>query len=105
MISIGTDDRPYSGNFLVAHTFAFDTDHLLCSVLVELPADKPSIDSISDIVPAASWAEREMQDLVGIEPVGHKYLKRLVLPDGWPEGLHPLRKGRALGRRPYRLQR
>ena len=92
VISIGTDDRPYSGNFLVAHTFAFDADHLLCSVLVELPADKPSLESISEVVPAASWAEREMQDLVGIEPVGHKYLKRLVLPDGWPQGLHPLRK-------------
>ncbi len=92
VISIGTDDRPYSGKFLVAHNFAFDRDHLLCSVLVELPPDKPSIDSISEVVPAASWAEREMRDLVGIEPVGHKYLKRLVLPDGWPEGVHPLRK-------------
>jgi Ni,Fe-hydrogenase III large subunit/Ni,Fe-hydrogenase III component G len=92
VISIGTDDRPYSGKFLVAHNFAFDQDHLLCSVLVELPPDNPSIESISEVVPAASWAEREMQDLVGITPVGHKYLKRLVLPDGWPEGVHPLRK-------------
>jgi Ni,Fe-hydrogenase III large subunit len=44
------------------------------------------------MVPAASWAEREMRDLVGIEPVGHRYLKRLILPDGWPDGVHPLRK-------------
>lgn len=90
--SIGADDRPFSGNFLVAHNFAFDRDHLLCSVLSYLPADDPKIESISGIVPAASWAEREMRDLVGIEPVGHRYLKRLVLPDGWPEGKHPLRK-------------
>jgi Ni,Fe-hydrogenase III large subunit len=33
-----------------------------------------------------------MRDLVGIEPVGHRYLKRLVLPDGWPDRVHPLRK-------------
>ena len=92
VISIGTDDRPYSGNFVVAHNFAFDRDHLLCSVLCDLPAEKPSIDSVSEVIPAASWAEREMRDLVGIEPVGHKYLKRLVLPDGWPEDVHPLRK-------------
>ena len=92
VISVGIDDRPYSGNFLVAHNFAFDQDHLLCSVLVELPPDKPSIESISEVVPAASWAEREMRDLVGIEPIGHRYLRRLVLPDGWPEGVHPLRK-------------
>jgi len=92
VISIGIDDRPYSGNFLVAHDFAFDQDHLLCSLLVDLPADNPKVDSISDVVPAANWAEREMRDLFGIEPVGHRYLKRLVLPDGWPDGMHPLRK-------------
>ena len=90
--TIGEDDRPYSGHFLVAHDFALDDDHILASVLCELPADKPAIDSISDVVPAASWAEREMRDLVGIEPVGHRYLKRLVLPDEWPDDVHPLRK-------------
>ena len=90
--SIGTDDRPFSGKFLVAHNFAFDKDHVLCGVLTELPGDDPKIDSITQMVPAASWAEREMRDLVGIEPIGHQYMKRLVLPDGWPEGKHPLRK-------------
>jgi Ni,Fe-hydrogenase III large subunit/Ni,Fe-hydrogenase III component G len=92
VISIGADDRPYSGQFLVAHDFAFDNDHVLCSVLTYLAADNPQIDSITEAVPAANWAEREMRDLVGIVPVGHRYLKRLVLPDGWPEDVHPLRK-------------
>jgi Ni,Fe-hydrogenase III large subunit/Ni,Fe-hydrogenase III component G len=90
--SIGADDRPYSGRFLVAHNFAFDRDHVLCGVLTYLPAEDPRLDSISDVVPAANWAERELRDLVGIEPVGHRYLKRLVLPDGWPDHVHPLRK-------------
>jgi Ni,Fe-hydrogenase III large subunit/Ni,Fe-hydrogenase III component G len=90
--SIGSDDRPFSGTYLVAHNFAFDKDHLLCSVLTQLPPDDLKIDSITAMVPAASWAEREMRDLLGIEPVGHNYPKRLVLPDGWPEGKHPLRK-------------
>src|SRR5664280_834261 len=92
VISIGLDDRPFSGKFLIAHDFAFDLDHVLCSVLAYLPADSPKVDSISDVVPGANWAEREIRDLVGIEPVGHPYLKRLVLPDGWPDGVHPLRK-------------
>ena len=90
--SIGSDDRPFSGTFLLAHNFAFDKDQVLCSVLTQLPENDLRIDSITNMVPAASWAEREMRDLLGIEPVGHRYLKRLVLPDGWPEGKHPLRK-------------
>jgi len=92
IVSIGVDDRPFSGTFIVSHNFAFDKEHILCGVLVHVPADNPKVESITDVVPAASWAEREMHDMVGIVPVGHRYLKRLVLPDGWPDGLHPLRK-------------
>jgi len=92
VVSVGVDDRPYSGHFLVGHHFAFDADHLLTSFLFEIPGDDPSIPSIADIIPGAGWAEREIRDLLGIEPIGHPYPRRLVLPDGWPEGLHPLRK-------------
>jgi Ni,Fe-hydrogenase III large subunit/Ni,Fe-hydrogenase III component G len=90
--SIGADDRPYSGSFMVAHNFAFDREHLLCGILAEIPAADPRVDSISEAVPPANWAERELRDLVGIELTGHPYPKRLVLPDGWPDGVHPLRK-------------
>src|ERR1019366_3863950 len=48
--SIGADDRPFSGSFLIAHNFAFDQDHLLCSILADIPADHPRVDSISDVV-------------------------------------------------------
>ena len=92
IVTIGADDRPYSGRFLVVHDFAFDREDLLASIAALLPPGSPRVDSISGDVPAASWAEREMRDLVGIEPVGHRYPKRLVLPDGWPDGVHPLRK-------------
>jgi Ni,Fe-hydrogenase III large subunit/Ni,Fe-hydrogenase III component G len=92
VISIGIDDRPYTGGFTVAHNFAFESDHVLCSVLVHLPADRPQIPSISPDVPAANWAEREFRDLVGIEAVGCPSQKRLILPDGWPDGVYPLRK-------------
>ncbi len=92
VISIGADDRPFSGGYLVAHNFAFDREHLLVSLLAQAPADRPRLDSITPVVPAANWAEREIRDLVGIELLGHPYPKRLVLPDGWPDGVHPLRK-------------
>jgi Ni,Fe-hydrogenase III large subunit/Ni,Fe-hydrogenase III component G len=92
VVSIGADDRPHSDTFFVAHTFAFDAEHLLCSILVHLPKEDPSIISIASAVPGAAWAEREFRDLVGIDPIGHPNPKRLVLPDGWPDGAHPLRK-------------
>ncbi|MBN2506120.1 MAG: NADH-quinone oxidoreductase subunit C [Verrucomicrobia bacterium] len=103
VITVGADDRPYSGTYLVAHNFAFDRDHVLVSVLTHVPPEQPALDSISDVVPAANWAEREMRDLVGIEPVGHSYPKRLVLPDAWPEGVHPLRKDFAMNQVPEGL--
>ena len=68
VISVGADDRPYSGNFMVYHDFAFDKDKILFSIIVQLPADNPKVDSISDIVPGANWAEREIRDMFGIEP-------------------------------------
>ena len=97
------DDRPFSGKFVVAHNFAFDKDHVICSVLTQLPENDLRIDSITKMVPAASWAEREMRDLLGIEPVGHQYLKRLVLPDGWPEGSASAAEGCALESSPRDL--
>ncbi len=92
IISIGVDDRPFSGKFLVTHNFAFDAEKLLVCVMVHLPAENPKLDSITRDVPAANWAEREIRDMVGVEFEGHCYPKRLVLPDGWPDGVHPLRK-------------
>jgi Ni,Fe-hydrogenase III large subunit/Ni,Fe-hydrogenase III component G len=92
VISIGADDRPFSGNFLVFHDFAFDKDKILCSIITHASAENPKVDCISDVIPGANWAEREISDMFGIEAVGHPYPKRLILPDGWPDGLHPLRK-------------
>ena len=51
-----------------------------------------AMDSIANAVPAANWIEREMHDLLGANFPGHPDMRRLVLDDTWPEGVHPLRK-------------
>ncbi len=50
------------------------------------------IDSISHEVDAANWIERELHDLLGVTVRNHPDMRRLVLDDSWPEGVHPLRK-------------
>jgi len=57
-----------------------------------LTGNPPRVDTISDLCAGRQLVEREFRDLVGIEPVGHPYPKRLILPDGWPDGVHPLRR-------------
>lgn len=92
VISVGADRRAGGGGFEVHHHFAFDREHLRASVRAALDAERPSAPSISGIVPGASWAELEMRDLLGIECAGHPDPRPLVLPDDWPDAVHPLRK-------------
>ena len=54
--------------------------------------DKPEIESITPLLPAAEWIEREIHDILGINFKNHPNLKRLILADDWPEGVYPLRK-------------
>jgi Ni,Fe-hydrogenase III large subunit/Ni,Fe-hydrogenase III component G len=62
------------------------------TLLVSVDAARPEVPSLTATVPAANWHEREMQDLFGIVPVGHPDPRPLVVHDGWPKGLFPLRK-------------
>ena len=62
------------------------------TLLVSVDAGRPEVLSLTTAVPAANWHEREMQDLFGIVPIGHPNPRPLVLHDGWPRGVFPLRK-------------
>ena len=62
------------------------------TLLVSVDAARPEVPSLTTAVPAANWHEREMQDLFGIVPVGHPDPRPLVVHDGWPQGVFPLRK-------------
>jgi len=91
VITAGTDRRRQRGKFLITHFFAHDPDKIYLALHAEVDENDPRIPSITNVVPAANWAEREARDMVGVVPEGHPDPRRLVLADDWPEDLYPLR--------------
>ena len=77
----------------ILYHFTFEDINLVMSFRVRL-ADKTrlEIDSLFPLFKGADWIEREMHELLGINFIGHPNLKRLLLPDDWPEGVYPLRR-------------
>ena len=59
-------------------------------VICEIPADDPTVPSLTPVYPGANFPERETYDLLGITFEGHPELTRILMPDDW-DG-HPLRK-------------
>lgn len=62
------------------------------TVRIKLPLGEISVPTITDIIPGSSLYEREVHDLFGVKFERHPDLRRLILPDEWPEKTHPLRK-------------
>jgi Ni,Fe-hydrogenase III large subunit/Ni,Fe-hydrogenase III component G len=64
----------------------------LFTLVTEVSKENPTAQSITDLIPGANFHEREAADLFGVTFEGHPNLRRLVLPDDWPNDLYPLRK-------------
>ena len=71
-------------------TLAARKDWLLLTV--DLAEEEREFASITPMVHAAKWYEREIRDLFGLIPVGHPDMRRLVRHEHWPKGMHPLKK-------------
>ncbi|MEM0025565.1 MAG: NADH-quinone oxidoreductase subunit C [Zestosphaera sp.] len=85
-----SDERLKEGLTKLYYVFGIDSEGT--NIVFEVPViDGVKVDTISDLFRASDWYELEAHDLVGVEFNGRP-LRRLVLPDDWPEGLYPLRK-------------
>lgn len=60
-------------------------------VLIE-DKNKPEIESLTSVMKASEWIEREIRELLGVNFIGHPNLKHLLLTEDWPEGEYPLRQ-------------
>ncbi len=66
------------------------------TVVCPLPnSDEPSVPSLANIYKGAEWPEREAYDLMGVRFTGHPDLRRIMMPEGWPN--HPLQKNVPVG--------
>ncbi|MEO5988683.1 MAG: NADH-quinone oxidoreductase subunit C, partial [Candidatus Eisenbacteria bacterium] len=86
------DERAQSGRFRLHAMFSMAPEDAIVTLVAAVPESLPAYPSVTARVPAAHWLERELQDLVGVQALGHPDPRPLVAHDGWPSGTHPLRK-------------
>ncbi|MDD5382474.1 MAG: NADH-quinone oxidoreductase subunit C [Candidatus Margulisbacteria bacterium] len=89
-IATGVDTRP---GIEILYHMAFDANDLMLTVRVLVRKPELEMPTFSDFMPAAEWIEREIHEMFGVKFIGHPNLQTLLLPDDWPEGVYPLRKG------------
>ncbi len=84
--------------FEVVANYLSHTRNRRIRVICEVPADDPTVPSVTPVFAGANFAEREVYDMFGISFDGHPELIRILMPDDW-DG-HPLRKDYPVSRVP-----
>jgi Ni,Fe-hydrogenase III component G len=65
---------------------------IVLSICTKLDHTKPEVETVTDIIPGAVLYEREIHEMLGIDVKGLLDVRKLVLPDIWPDGQYPLKK-------------
>jgi membrane-bound hydrogenase subunit beta len=68
-------------------------DGVVLSLKINIPRENLVLKTVTDYFLSAEIYERELVDLLGVKVEGLKEGKRYPLPDDWPAGQYPLRKG------------
>lgn len=74
-------DADPSRQFSVVYHMHNWVDNVRIRIKCFLPAENPTIDTVSDIFLSANWQERETYDFFGIIFKGHPQLKRILNMD------------------------
>jgi NADH-quinone oxidoreductase subunit C len=87
-----------SERFEVVANFLAHARNRRIRLICEVPADDPTVPSLTSVYMGTNFPERETYDLLGITFEGHPDLTRILMPDDWRG--HPLRKDDAPARVP-----
>lgn len=77
--------------FEIYYHFSFDSTGLILNLHVVLPQEKPEVESLTALFEGASWIEREMHEILGINFLNHPNLEKLISQGNWAEGVYPYR--------------
>lgn len=72
--------------------FFLNEKKIAVTIKVNVPRSNPEYPSICDLIPGVEFVENEIREMYGIRPTGHPNVRRVELPENWPEGEYPLRK-------------
>jgi Ni,Fe-hydrogenase III large subunit/Ni,Fe-hydrogenase III component G len=87
-----SDERGRGRGFVLRYVFDLEGVDLFLVLEARLKEGAGSFPSIADLFPSAGLWEREVNDMFGLVAEQNEDRRPLVLHDGWPKGLHPLRK-------------
>jgi NADH-quinone oxidoreductase subunit C len=76
----------------IIYHLAREDKNMVINVKTLVPYSKLEIDSLGKRIPAFSWIERELNEMLGVKFKGHPDMRRLLLADSFPKGKYPLRK-------------
>jgi Ni,Fe-hydrogenase III component G len=72
--------------------YFFANGPVVVTLRMLISRETPAILSVCGIISSASWYERELSEMFGIVVTDTPDPNHLFLPDGWKDGVYPLRK-------------
>ena len=85
----GLDWGPASGEMEALYHFCYGA--AITTLRVRSPRTDPCLPTIEDIIPPATFFERELHEMLGFRISGTKSNERLFISDDWPDDVYPLR--------------